>query len=52
MNSEMLREIENDEVDTYHRDGVVMLPQMFDRDWIELLQRGLVSLKFLYYFVS
>ena len=41
MNSSMLRAILDDEVSTYHRDGVVMMPQLFDGDWIELLKRGL-----------
>ncbi|MGI9607217.1 MAG: phytanoyl-CoA dioxygenase family protein [Acidimicrobiales bacterium] len=35
------REISTDEIETFHRDGVVMLPGMFNRSWIELLHAGL-----------
>ena len=41
MNSESLRSISNEEVDIYHRDGVVPLRRMFDKHWIELLNKGL-----------
>jgi ectoine hydroxylase-related dioxygenase (phytanoyl-CoA dioxygenase family) len=41
MNSNIPRAITADEVETYHRDGVVLLPEMFDKDWIELLKHGL-----------
>jgi len=41
MNTELLRAITVDEVETYHRDGVLLLPNMFDKDWIELLNKGL-----------
>jgi ectoine hydroxylase-related dioxygenase (phytanoyl-CoA dioxygenase family) len=41
MNTDLLRSITPDEVDTYHRDGVLLLPGMFDKDWIELLNKGL-----------
>ena len=41
MNSELLRHISVEEIDTYHRDGVVPLRGMFDKDWIELLNKGL-----------
>ena len=41
MNTDLLRAITPDEVDTYHRDGVLLLPGMFDNDWIELLNKGL-----------
>ena len=41
MNSKALREIDDHEVDVYHRDGVVMLPRLFGRDWIDLLESGL-----------
>jgi len=37
MNSGLLRTITPDEVGTYHRDGVLLLSGMFDKDWIELL---------------
>ena len=40
MNTDLLRAITPDEVDTYHRDGVLLLPNMFDKDWIELLNKG------------
>ncbi len=41
MNNELLRPLTTKEVDTYHRDGVVPLRGMFDKDWIELLNKGL-----------
>lgn len=41
MNPEIPRPITSDEVATYHRDGVVLLPAMFDGDWITLLKQGL-----------
>ena len=41
MNTELLRAITVEEVETYHRDGVLLLPNMFDKDWIELLNKGL-----------
>ena len=41
MNTGLLRTITPDEVETYHRDGVLLLPGMFDKDWIELLNKGL-----------
>ncbi len=41
MNRDLPRPITQDEIETYHRDGVVMLPGIFDTDWIELLARGL-----------
>jgi len=41
MNSELLRHISVEEIDIYHRDGVVPLRGMFDKDWIELLNKGL-----------
>jgi ectoine hydroxylase-related dioxygenase (phytanoyl-CoA dioxygenase family) len=42
MNTDIPRAITSDEVETYHRDGVVLLPGMFDGDWIDLLKQGLV----------
>jgi ectoine hydroxylase-related dioxygenase (phytanoyl-CoA dioxygenase family) len=42
MNYDVPRAITSDEIATYQRDGVVLLPEMFDRDWIELLNKGLV----------
>ena len=41
MNSESLRPISTEEIDTYHRDGVLLLKGLFDKDWIELLNKGL-----------
>ena len=41
MNTELLRPITTEEVDTYHRDGVLLLKSMFDKKWIELLNKGL-----------
>ena len=41
MNKQMLRSISADEIETYDRDGVILLPNMFDADWIELLDQGL-----------
>jgi len=37
----LAREITADEIDTFDRDGVLMLPSMFDCSWIELLRSGL-----------
>ena len=41
MNTGLLRTITPEEVETYHRDGVLLLQGMFDKDWIELLNKGL-----------
>lgn len=41
MNNELLRKITTDEVAAYQRDGVVLLADMFDADWISLLTEGL-----------
>ena len=41
MNTKIPREITAEEIDNYHRDGVVLLPSMFDDEWIELLKQGL-----------
>ena len=41
MNTNLLRTITRDEIDTYHREGVLLLPSMFDKDWIEILNKGL-----------
>jgi len=43
MNTGIPRAITADEIEAYDRDGVVMLPAMFDSDWIDLLDRGLVA---------
>ena len=41
MNNELLRPISTEEIDIYHRDGVVPLRGMFDKEWIKLLNKGL-----------
>lgn len=41
MNRTLPRPITREEIDTYNRDGVVMLSGMFDADWIDTLQAGL-----------
>ncbi len=43
MNTTLPREITADEIATYHSDGVIVLRQLFDADWIELLDRGLIA---------
>jgi ectoine hydroxylase-related dioxygenase (phytanoyl-CoA dioxygenase family) len=39
--SGLRRQITDEDVATYHRDGVVLLPGMFDDEWIDLLDDGL-----------
>jgi len=41
MNTNLLRTITPEEVDNYHCDGVLLLQNMFDKDWIKLLNKGL-----------
>ena len=41
MNTELSREITDEEIDTFHADGVILLKAMFDDGWIELLKQGL-----------
>ena len=41
MHTDLLRTITSNEVETYHRDGVLKLLGMFDKDWIEILNKGL-----------
>lgn len=41
MNTELPREITHEEIETWRRDGVILLKAMFDDDWIELLKKGL-----------
>lgn len=41
MNSTPLRAIRNSDVETLHRDGVVFLPGMFDREWIRRMSGAL-----------
>ena len=36
-----LRDVSVDEIDAFTRDGVVMLPGMFDTGWIDLLSEGM-----------
>jgi hypothetical protein len=43
MNTDVPRAITTDEITTYQRDGVVLLPAMFDWDWIVMLQQGLTA---------
>ena len=43
MNTDLLRIITPEDVETYHRDGVLLLSGMFDKDWIELLDKGLAA---------
>ena len=41
MNSLLVRDLGIDEIESYDRDGVILLRGMFDLDWIELLSEGL-----------
>ncbi|MFT5221234.1 MAG: ectoine hydroxylase-related dioxygenase (phytanoyl-CoA dioxygenase family) [Planctomycetota bacterium] len=41
MNSDALRPITPDELTSYQDDGVVLLPGLFDLEWIDLLDKGL-----------
>jgi len=41
MNTDIPRSITPDEIATYHLNGVVLLPAMFDEEWIDLLNQGL-----------
>lgn len=43
MNTELPREITEDEIRTFEDDGVVMLKGMFDAAWIALLDQGLTN---------
>ena len=43
MNTNLPREITSDEIDTYHREGVVLLKDMFDAQWIDVLSQGLIK---------
>ncbi len=43
MNTELQRAITADEIDAYHRDGVVLVKDMFDSDWIDILKKGLTA---------
>jgi ectoine hydroxylase-related dioxygenase (phytanoyl-CoA dioxygenase family) len=43
MNTKLPREITTDEIDAYHRDGVVLIRDMFDSQWIDLLKQGLIK---------
>lgn len=41
MTAPLTRPLTVDEVETFRRDGVIMLPDMFSSDWIEVLRAGL-----------
>ena len=41
MNTELLRSLTTKEIEAYHRDGVLLLKNMFDADWVKLLNKGL-----------
>lgn len=41
MNRTIPRPISDDEIAAYHRDGVVMLQDVFDHGWIDVLRQGL-----------
>lgn len=43
MNTDIPRTITSDEKKIYHQDGVVLLRDMFDSDWIDLLKQGLIT---------
>ena len=43
MNTDLPREISSEEINTYQKDGVVLLEAIFDSDWIDLLKQGLDS---------
>ena len=43
MNKRPLADISDDNISSFQKDGVVMLPQLFDSDWIDILQRGLAK---------
>ena len=43
MNTQLPREITTDEIETYHRDGVILLKSMFDSHWVDLLNQGLIK---------
>ncbi len=41
--SQALRAITTDEVNTFQQDGVVLLQGLFDRSWVDLLDKGLTA---------
>ena len=43
MNTDAPRAISSEEIETYHRNGVILLRDMFDGDWIETLAQGLAT---------
>ncbi len=43
MNTDVPLAITSDEITTYQCDGVALLPEMFDEDWIKLLKQGLYA---------
>lgn len=43
MHNQTPRPVDKDEIATFQRDGVVVLRQLFNADWIDLLNRGLTA---------
>ena len=43
MNSDALRPITSGKITTYQPDGVVLLRGLFDLEWIDLLDKGLIA---------
>ena len=43
MNKQPNQEITVEQIETFHRDGVVLLPGLFDTEWVKLLDKGLVA---------
>lgn len=43
MNTELPREVTADEIEAYHRNGVVLIKDMFDSEWIDTLKRGMIT---------
>ena len=41
MNTELPKEISQEDIDTFHTEGVVLLKGIFDSDWVALLNEGL-----------
>lgn len=41
MSDGLLRQISDEEIGTFRRDGVVLLPGMFEQSWIDLLRAGM-----------
>lgn len=43
MNTELKHAITADEINAYHHNGVVLVKDMFDAAWIEVLKRDLIN---------